>query len=84
MRFPSNTRQPLSLLSFIKTSEQPRIAVDALGNIQGSSSPADREVESGPILLGFQMVLDVQVGTPCGTQCKERRKTQFCIFAASS
>lgn len=84
MCFLSSIRQPLSLLSFIKTSEQPRVAVDALGNIQGSSSPADREVESGPILLEFQMVLDVQVGMPCGTQCKERRKTQFCIFAASS
>ena len=58
--------------------------MDALGNIQGSSSPADTEVEGSPILLEFQMVLDVQMGTPCRTQCKERRKAQFCIFAASS
>lgn len=75
--FLPSTRQPLSLLGFIKNSEQLRIGLDALGKTQGSSSPVDRKVEGGPIMLGFQVVLDVQVGAPCGTQSRERRTAQI-------
>ena len=39
-----------------------------LGKIQGSSSPVDKEVGGGPILLRFEVVLEMQMGASCGTQ----------------